>query len=35
MKDLGLWQLDNESNDDYAKRLCREINALAKGETLE
>lgn len=35
MKDLGLWQLENESNLQYARRLCREINALARGETLE
>lgn len=30
MKDLGLWQLPGESNDDYCRRLCREIKELSE-----
>lgn len=26
----GLWQKENESNNDYAKRLCKEITELSR-----
>lgn len=26
MKELGLWQREDESDLEYARRLCREIN---------
>lgn len=32
-RDLGLWQNEGESNNDYAIRLCKEIKELSGGLT--
>lgn len=29
MKDLGLWQLPEESDLEYIRRLCKEIDELS------